>query len=390
MNWNLLLLTLAQAMLVSAHGIIFTVAALVGRKLTDDPAWATLPLGLIFLTVTVFTLTSSRLMGAYGRRAGFVAGALFGIAGALLGVTAIVRESFVLFCLTAIVIGMSTSFGQFYRFAAVEVVSKRNKSKAISWVLAGGILAALIGPNLVRWVETRFELTDYVGSYLALTGIYCIMLMLVIAMRFKRSDLTPTQQPINKRQLMTQPVFITAVVCGALSYAVMSSLMTATPLSMQHYGHTLDRSAIVIQWHMLGMFVPALFTGQLINWLGRLVVMVIGILMMAISIVINFSGTDLSHFYIALTLLGVGWNFLFIGSTDLLTSSYTTENKSYAQGVNDTVISAVAAFSMLVTGSVFSAIGWQWMNLVSLPLLLSALLLLGWCHLRSNAAPTAL
>jgi predicted MFS family arabinose efflux permease len=275
-----------------------------------------------------------------------------------------------------------------FRFAAADVAEARDRSKAISWVLAGGVFAAVAGPNLARATRDWFDPILFAGCYFALVFV-CAAVM--VALSFVR---IPTPSAEERRgdgrsmlEILKQPVCLTAVLCGPLSYAVMSTLMTATPLAMLACDHGFGDTAFVIQWHILGMYAPSFFTGALVSRFGVLNVMAAGSVLFALCIVSNLSGNSVSHFWAGLTLLGVGWNFMFVGATTLLTESYRPSEKARVQGFNDFLVYGTVTVSALISGKLHHFIGWEALNIAAVPIVMATLLAGFWLRAKRAAQP---
>ena len=387
MNRAVSQLVLAQAIMMSVTSLMVTSGAIIGSHLAHNPALASLPLAIQFVAVTATTIPASLLMRAIGRRAGFLVASVIGILGAALGALGIYLDSFLLFCCGTLGTGAYTAFGHYFRFAAIEVVAAGRKNTAISYVLAGGIVAAVIGPNLANLSREFFALT-YLGTMLSVVVLYGLNTLNFLLIRLPPPTpraARPATRPI--REIAGQPVFVAAVASAALGYAVMVLLMTATPLEMMHLHHGFPNVAFVIQWHVLGMFVPSFFTGHLINRFGVQRVIMSGLLLMLACIGIHFHGDSVSHFWAALLLLGVGWNFMFIGGTSLLSESYREGENAKAQGCNDFIVFSMAALASAAAGALLHWIGWQQVNLAALPLLGLALLSQAWLWTVRRRAP---
>jgi MFS family permease len=364
-----------------------TTAAIIGSHLSDNPALASLPLAIQFIAVTATTIPASLLMRAIGRRAGFLLASLIGICGAACGALGIYLDSFALFCLGTLGTGIYTGFGHYFRFAAIEVAPPGGKNTAISYVLAGGVVAAFVGPNLAHLGKDLFALT-YLGSLLAVVLLYSVNAINILLIRLApplARELRPTTR--SMLQIAAQPAFIAAVTSATVGYSVMVLLMTATPLAMMQHQHHFGDVAFVIQWHTIGMFLPSFFTGQLINRYGAQPVILCGAGLMLFSILVNFNGTSVSHFWAALLALGVGWNFMFIGGTSLLSSSYRPEEGAKAQAFNDFVVFSVAAASSFSAGALLHWVSWQRVNYAAIPVLLLALLSQFWFWRKARTRP---
>ncbi len=373
---------------MSANSLIIATSALVGLALSPDKQLSTLPLALMFLSGTAITMPASLLMKYIGRRNGFVIGLLIGIIGAVLCVFAIVSVSFAGFCLGASLIGICNGFGAYYRFAAADVSTEEFRSRAISFVLAGGVVAAFVGPNLANMTKHWFASALFAGGYISIAILYVIAIVVLMFSRLPRpseGEAHGDSRPLF--EIVQQPVFIVAVLGGMISYGVMNVVMTATPLAMHAHGHLFSDTALVIQWHLLGMFVPSFFTGHLIKRYGISQVMIAGAISLLMCAVVNLSGTDVVFFWLALVLLGVGWNFLFIGSTTLLTHTYTLPEKAKTQGMNDFIVFGTVSITALTSGWLHHWFGWQTINWGVIPVILIAFAAAVW--LRLNPARKA-
>lgn len=387
MNRNVLLLALAHAIMMSVNSLMVTSAALIGSALAANKALATLPLALQFVAVMSTTIPASILMGRLGRKAGFLIATAVGLCGAVCGILGVYQGSFILFCIGSIGTGIYTGFGNYFRFAATEVSPAEKKNTAISYVLAGGVLAAVVGPNLANLSRDVFAIT-YLGTIVSIFVLYSLNGINFICMKLPRPvppELRQTTRPMFT--IAAQPAFIVAVMSAAIGYSVMVLLMTATPLAMTHEQHAFGDVAFVIQWHVLGMFVPSFFTGHLINRFGAQRIIMSGVGLLLLCIGFNFSGVSIWHFWSALLLLGIGWNFMFIGGTSLLTETYAAAESPKAQAFNDFVVFSAAALSSFSAGALLHWLGWQLVNYAVLPLI--ALALIGhswlWLHRRRSA-----
>ncbi len=372
-NRNVIQLSLAQALMMSVTTIMVTSAALIGVQLADNKALATLPMALQFIAVMMSTIPASMLMQRIGRKAGFLCASAIGFTGGLLCLGGLYLHSFELFCVGAIGTGIYTAFGHYFRFAATEVADASHKNTAISYVLAGGVLAALVGPNLANLSKDVLTVS-FAGTLIAVLVLYLLNAINIATMRLPRPvSRARLDSARGTLEIARQPVFITAVASAAIGYAVMVLLMTATPLAMTHEQHDFSEVAFVIQWHVLGMFVPSFFTGHLINRFGAQKIILSGVGLMLCCLVLNLHGISVTHFWIALTLLGVGWNFMFIGGTSLLTEAYRPEESARAQGLNDFVVFSGAAIASLSAGALLHFLSWQLVNYAVIPFILLAL-----------------
>lgn len=371
---NVLLLSGAQALFQTASVMVMTLSGLVGLQLASDKRLATLPIAMMMVAAAATMVPASLLMQRFGRRAGFLLGTALGTAAGLVAATAIGLHSFWLFVLANMLVGAYQGFAQYYRFAAADMASADFKSRAISWVIAGGVVAALAGPNIAR-VTQGLGSVPFMAAYLVLSATAVLALLLVARIALPpvaHSAVHGPQRPL--REIVRQPVFLTALAGSSVGYGVMIMVMTATPLAMQICGQSLGDSATVIQWHVLGMFVPSFFTGHLIRRHGVLPIMAVGIALLGGHVAVALSGVQWLHFLSGLVLLGVGWNFLFIGGTTLLTEAYRPAERAKAQAAHDFLMFGAVSIASFSAGGLLNAWGWQAVNLTALPFLALAAL----------------
>lgn len=376
---NVVLLALCQALSMTGSSLVMTVSAIVGTMIAADKTLATLPLAFQMTAMMTTTIPASLAMKRFGRRAGFLFGISVGICGAVLATYAIFERDFVLLCVASGVMGIQMGFAQFYRFAAADTADAAFKSKAISLVLAGGVIAAVLGPNLAKWARDLFDPVMFAGSYAAIAVLWLIPLVLLLFIDIPRPSVEERKQ--SGRPLlviMRQPVFVVAIVGAIIAYAMMNMVMTSTPLAMLACGLEFDDAAFVIQWHVLGMYAPAFFTGSLIARYGVLNVMLVGAVLMLGCVAVNLSGQDITRFWLALVLLGVGWNFLFVGATTLLTETYAPAEKAKVQAANDFLVFGSVSISAFSSGMLQNAFGWDIVNMMALPFLAVALCMIAW------------
>ena len=344
--------------------LIITVHALAGFMLATDKTLATLPLGVMFTMVMFSTIPASLFMKRYGRRVGFTLGQSIGTIAALITVYAIIQESFWLYTVGAAFLGTHTAFWQYYRFAAADAANDAYRSRAISYVLAGGVVSAILGPELAKYSRDLLEPMVFAGNFVVIA---IICLTTIVVLQFVNiqpplsEDRTVPGRPLV--EIARQPKFITAVLSAMCGYGVMVLVMTTTPLAVLDNNHSFNDAAFVIQWHILGMFVPSFFTGHLIRRFGTLPIILVGTLLSAISVAVNLSGVNLAQFLVALIALGIGWNFMFIGGTTLLTETYEPAEKAKVQATNDFLVFGTVAVASLSSGVLFNTIGWQGVNL---------------------------
>lgn len=373
------LLSICQALMMSSTSLMITVSALVGFSLAEDKSLATLPLSLQFLGLMLTSIPASMVMGRLGRKIGFIIGCLFGLAGGGIAVWSILNHHYWGFAFAAFLVGIFNGFGTYYRFAAVDVANEINRPKAISYVMAGGVIAAFIGPNLANFGRNIFTEAQFAGGFIFVIAFYFLVLLIMTFIKLPHPVSTENKNKSRPlKEIISQPTFFVAVICGMLGYAVMSYLMTATPLAMKHHAHAFDDTAFVIQWHVLAMFAPSFFTGNLIQRFGVIKILIIGVLLSVACVVINLLGQTVWHFWTALLALGVSWNFLFIGATSLLTSAYKNSEKAKAQAFNDFLVFTMVTIASLSAGMFQHNFGWKAVNIGALPLLAIILLSIIW------------
>jgi MFS family permease len=389
MHRQVLLLAAAQALFQSVSVLVMTVGGLAGSQIAADARFATAPIAAMFLGTAFATFPASMWMARAGRRAGFVAGAAIGAIGGLVGALGIFAGSLAILCVGTLLVGVYQGFAQFYRFAASEVADNSFRPRAISLVLAGGVVAALLGPALGR-LGGPLLAPEYTGSFLLLAAVSLVAAGLLLGVRVPQPQVSSDQAAARPLiEIVRQPTYLVALFGAATGYGIMILAMTATPLAMMHHNHGLSDTAFVIQLHVLGMFLPSFFTGSLIARFGVLRVMFTGVALFAGHVLVAMSGTGFASFASALVLLGVGWNFLYVGGTTLLTGTYGDAERGRAQGANDMTIFAVGLASSLAAGLLQDAFGWQIMNLLLLPWLVLAAAAIGWLGWRRRTAAVA-
>ncbi|SOD99709.1 MFS transporter [Caenispirillum bisanense] len=391
MRRNVLLLSVAQALSMSSAVLVFTVTALAGGTFDIDPSLVTLPLTLQFATTMVATFPLAHLMARLGRRVGFTVGQVFGIVGGLLSMQALLMGDFVLFCVAGAIIGVYNASWQFLRFAAAEASDERFRARAISWVLAGGLVAALIGGELAKGTTDLLPVV-FAGSYIGTAGLAALTIVVLQFLRMpplpKAGGSAGSGRPLGR--IARQPAFVVAVLAAMFGYAVMNLEMTATPLAMVACGFPFTDSAWVIQWHVVGMFLPSFFTGNLIRRFGVLPIIVAGGVLNLACIAVALAGVELANFWLALVLLGVGWNFMYIGGTTLLTETYQPEERAKVQAFNDCLVFGSVALASFGSAAMQARIGWDGVNMATtLPIALSLVAALGLMAARRKRAAAA-
>ncbi len=386
------LLMICSALLLTNNVINISMNGLVGYMLAENKALSTIPLTAYVVGTALCTVPASLWMKRVGRRVGFVSGTVFGIIGAAICGLALVDNSFWLLTFGTFVTGAYNAVGQQYRFAAAEAVDESWRSRAIALVLAGGIGGAILGPEGSKLVKDTFA-TPFLGAYVMLGVCALIALLLQLNLRIPKADggAAAGEPARPMREIAMQPKFLVAVIGAVGGYAAMSLLMTSTPLAMAACQHDYNATAFVIEWHVVGMFGPSFFSGSLIKRFGALPIMGAGAGLMVLTVASAFTGTSIAHFWAALVVLGVGWNFLFVGGTTLLTTTYRPSERAKVQGVNDLLVFSVTGAASLLSGVLMQTIGWDDLILAMLVPVLAMLLLLVWAgrSLRTPAAASA-
>ena len=387
---NVAVLVFANAVLGSQLAVNIIVAGLAGALLAENKALATLPVSMVVLASMFTAPAASMLMGRFGRRTGFLVGTAAGTVGAALCAYALHAASFAMLVAGAVAIGVYQAFHGFYRFAAADTASDELKPKAISWVFAGGLLSALIGPEIVRLTSDAPPATAYANAYLACIGINIVgalgLLFLDIPRPARAAGSRGSGRPL--RVIARQPVFIVAALCGMVGFSAMSLVMTSTPLAMAAHGFTSGHAADVVRWHIVAMFAPAFFTGSVIARFGQLPVIGVGLGLLGLCGAIALAGVDLHHFYAALIALGIGWNFSFIGATSLLGTAHTPAEQAKVQGLNDFLVFALVAVGSFGSGALLDAFGWNAVQYAMAPALVAAAASVVWLAVVGRRRPT--
>ena len=366
---NILVLSIAQGLSITTTNINMINTGLVGSILAKDPSYATLPLSLQFLTIAITLIPVSLLMGKIGRRTMFLVGAMAAFTGCLIIACSIFYKVFSLFIFGSILLGFSQANQQFYRYAAADNISTKLKSKAISLVLAGGLIAAIVGPEVSRYSFDFFPDYIYLATYLcaALIQIFNFGILIFVEIK-KPNPLKVSIRPLSK--ILMRKTVIIAILAASVGYSLMSFIMTATPLQIVNVCKLGDSaSATVIQWHVIAMFAPSFFTGSIINLLGNRKVMMMGVMLYIMSICFGIMGQTIQYFWISLFLCGLGWNFLYVGGSDIIAKSALPEERAKVQGVTDFIIFIFVASGSFLAGSLHSNLGWEIMMLyTSIPI----------------------
>ncbi len=375
---NLILLFLSQVLGGSGASIMVLVGGLVGTDLAPSPSLATLPISLMVVGVAVSTLPVAWLLRRVGRRRGYMIGSGLGLMAALLAAFAIGQQNFVLFCLAALLIGSNGAFIQQYRFAAIESVPAARSGQAVSFVLLGGMVAGYLGPEIARRSQDWLSGGAFRSGFIILAGLFiCVIVLLNFLQDTYRVDQVEDNTERPMLEILSQPTLMIAIFAGAIAYGVMSLIMTATPVEMHTmHGFSLADTAWVIQSHIIAMYLPSFFTGLLFARFGERQVMLIGVLCLLACVILGLTSDALFEFWGALVLLGVGWNFLFVGGTVLLTRCYRPAERFKVQAVNDFTVFGIQAITSLSAGVLLFQASWDALLLANLPVLLLMLILL--------------
>ncbi|MEX5729242.1 MFS family permease [Rhodovulum iodosum] len=388
---NVTVLAMAQAFLGAQMPMIFTIGGLAGQSLAPNPCWATLPISLIVLGSMLAATPLAAFMQRFGRRAGFFLGAAGGTAGATVGALGLFYASFPLFLAGAFLTGLYMSAHGFYRFAAADTASDEFRPKAISYVLAGGLAAAVIGPQLVK-VTAQAMVIPFLGTYLAVIAINLIGAALFLFLDIPRPPVPSADAPRGRTrlELLKTPRVAVAIICAMVSYALMNLVMTSTPLAVVGCGFDTGTAADVVTAHVLAMYLPSFFTGHVIARLGVERVVALGLVILGAAGGTALLGVDLTHFFVALILLGVGWNFGFIGATAMLAAAHAPEERGRVQGMNDLLVFGGVTMASLASGGLMNCSGgsaqegWMSVNLAMVPFLALAGGALIWLVMRPH------
>ena len=372
MNKNLWIITASQIFSFTPAPVNVFLSGIIGSALSPVKSLQTVPTSLMIVGIAIFSFFAAKIMSKIGRKAGFLYAAIFSSLSALLAAYAVWNENFFLFCLACFFIGNGMSFTHQYRFAAAESVEKSFIPKALSIIMLAAIFSAILGPNIANFSKNLINGHLYVGSYLSLAVLTSIPIIFL-------SFYNPTTEPLNVKEykvrsyieLILQPRFLQAVVSAAFAYAVMSFLMTATPINMHIMeNYSLNKTGIVIQLHIVSMFLPSLITGKLINRFGHSKIIYAGVGFFILTILLSFLKPSFYNYLFALVFLGIGWNFLYLSGTGLLVLSYKKEEKFKAQGFNDILVFSIQALASLSAGYMLSMTSWKTMNLIAIPFLI--------------------
>ena len=384
---NVVVLAVCQGLVMTTGSILITASGLVGYALAAQKSLATVPVSTAMIGTMIATVPASLWMRRVGRRGGFITGAGFGLVGAAIASLAIMIGSFWLFCAGTVFLGAYNAFGQYYRFAAADAATAETKSRAISLVMAGGLMAAFLGPASAGWTKDLLDPMTFLGTYLSIGALAVLALAVLLALDIP--GLSAAEREHSGRplvEIVCQPVFFVAATAAMIGYGVMSMVMTATPLAMVGHGHAFGDAAIVIQWHIVGMFGPSFFTGHLIRRFGVLRIMLVGAGFLFVAIASGVAGSGFANYWTGLFCLGLGWNFLFIGGTTLLTETHSEAEKAKVQGLNDFLVFGTVSVASLSAGALLHLFGWQTVNFGALPFVALTSAAIVWLALRRRHA----
>ena len=372
---NVLRLAAAQALAGANASVVFATGAIIGSTLAPDPAWATVPISVFVVGMAAGTLPTGWLARRYGRRAAFMAGGGAGVLAGLVAAGALLAQSFALFCLATLLGGLYASVVQSFRFAAADGASTAFRPKALSWVMAGGVFAGVIGPQLVTWTMDLWSPNLFVVSYLAQAGVALLAMGVLWGVDLPPpARAAPAGRPLA--EIVRQPRFLIAALCGVVSYTLMNGVMTSAPLAMRMCGLPLAASNSAIQWHIVAMYGPSFFTGTLIARFGAPRVVATGLALTAAAALVGLQGITTAHFVVVLVLLGLGWNFGFVGASAMVLECHRPEERTRVQSFNDFLVFGTMAAGSFSSGQLLTALGWGAVNLVVFPPVILALAVL--------------
>lgn len=386
-NRNVWILTAAQSLGGANAPIVISLGGLVGQRLSSDPALATLPVSLLNLGLALSTVPAALVMRQFGRRAGYTLGACLGLVAGLVAAFGILHESFALFCAGTALAGTYSAYVQSYRFAAADSEGGPNSQRAIARVMMGGLVAAVIGPQLVIWTRDALPGTPFAGSFFSQAALAALSLPVLLMLRRPPAPTGTSAGDASNRPLiriLATPRYLLAIATGTVSYGLMTFVMTASPIAMVGHGHSVDQAALGIQWHILAMYGPSFATGRLMVRFGKERIAAAGLLLIGASAAVALAGTDIAHFWLGLVLLGIGWNFGFLGATAMVADCHTPAERNKVQGANDFLVFGTVACASFFAGSLLHSAGWATINWFVLPAVALVLAPLVWRAARNS------
>lgn len=386
---NAMVLAVAQALAGGNNTVIVSTSSIIGAVLAPDKGLATLPITFMVLGMWAGTLPVGWLARNFGRRFALQTGSAFGVASGLISYSAVMSGTFWLLLLGTFCGGLYAAAHQSYRFAAADTASESYRPKVVSWVLAGGVFAAIIGPQLVIFTKDMLAPNVFAASYLGQSA--CALVAAMVLQFVKVPPVTARHAPQGRPlfEIVHAPKFIVAVACGVASYTSMNLVMTSAPLAMVGCGHSITQATLGIQWHVLAMYAPSFFTGGLIARFGVGRITSVGLTLIGLTAAVGLSGVTVAHFWTGLVLLGIGWNFAFIGATTMVTQCHRSEERNTVQAFNDFLIFGGMSISSFASGQLLAGFGWSAVNEVIFPTVLAAGALLAWLSLRSRRLAAA-
>ncbi len=385
-NKNIALLSISQAIVGSQQALIMTVGALVGMTLAPSPALATVPITSMVLGLAFSAGIAAILSHRLGRTKAFMFGATLSVFAGIIATIGIFLSSFIIFCIALAIGGAASSFGQQYRFAAADSVSEEKKGAAISWVLGGGIIAGFLGPALARYGRELFVGAEFAGSFIALSGLAMIGIFVLSVTKLPKAESQASIKGATPlRELIRSPDIFVPIVTGVIAYGLMTFIMVAAPLAMvSSMGYSKEMAIMAVQWHMIFMFAPSFFVAAIISRIGSNWVIGAGLLLILLSLMASLNGVGVGHFNLAMILLGIGWNFGFIGSTTLLAKGYRPQDAARVQALNEQLVFGTMAVVSISSGLLLNMIGWLSINVIAIPFALGAIALLVWNSWRAK------
>ena len=365
---NALRLAAAQALAGANATVVFATGAIVGATLAPDKAWATLPISIFVVGMAAGTLPTGWMARRFGRRAAFMAGSGCGCAAGLVAAAALLLGSFPLYCVATFLAGLYGAVVQSFRFAAADGASATFRPRALSWVMAGGVFSGVLGPQLVTWTMNIWQPYLFAASYLAQAAVALVAMAVLAGVDLPKPVRAETNAGRPLGEIARQPRFVVAVLCGVITYVLMNLVMTSAPLAMRLCGLPVAASNSAIQWHVIAMYGPSFFTGSLIARFGAQRIVAVGLALLAAAAAVGLSGLSVTHFVVGLVLLGVGWNFGFVGASSLVLEAHRPEERTRVQSFNDFLVFGTMALGSFSSGQVLIVFGWPAVNLIVLPL----------------------
>lgn len=383
---NVVRLAAAQALAGANATVVYATGAVIGNSLAPSPAFATVPISVFVVGMALGTLPIGWIARSYGRRAAFIVGSGCGCAAGLLGAAALLLQSFGLFCVATLLAGLYGAVVQSFRFAAADGVAVSFRARALSWVMAGGVFAGVLGPQLVTWTMDIWSPHLFVVSYLAQAVVALVAMAVLSGVQLPPLSRAEVARGRPLGEIARQPRFMVAVVCGVVTYTLMNLVMTSAPLAMRMCGLEQATSNTALQWHVVAMYAPSFFTGALIARFGAVWIVACGLVLLGLAGLIGLSGVTAGHFMVELIVLGLGWNFGFVGASALVLETHRPEERTQVQSLNDFLVFGTMAVGSFSSGGLLTSYGWATVNGVVFPLVALALVFLVVSRVRRGAA----